>query len=58
MTRSRELELRSSAATLSDMEVFIFPRLMYSLLLANLMSPRIWRWRDDPWFDKIERAKP
>lgn len=58
MTRSRELELRSSAVTLSDMEVFIFPRLMYSLLLANLMSPRIWRWRDDPWFDKIERAKP
>ncbi len=58
MTGSKELELRSSAVTLSDMEVFIFPRLMYSLLLANLMSPRIWRWRDDPWFDKIERAKP
>ncbi len=58
MARSRELEMRSSAVTLSDMEVFIFPRLMYSLLLANLMSPRIWRWRDDPWFDKIERAKP
>ncbi len=58
MTRSRDLELRSSAVTLSDMEVFIFPRLMYSLLLANLMSPRIWRWRDDPWFDGIERAKP
>ncbi len=58
MRRSKELELRSSAVTLSDMEVFIFPRLMYSLLLANLMSPRIWRWRDDPWFDRIERAKP
>ncbi len=58
MARSRELELRSSAVTLSDMEVFIFPQLMYSLLLANLMSPRIWRWREDPWFDRIERAKP
>ena len=58
MTRSSELEMRSSAVTLSDMEVFIFPRLMYSLLLANLMSPRIWRWRDDPWFAGIEKMKP
>jgi len=58
MARSRELELRSSAVTLSDMEVFIFPALMYSLLLANLMSPRIWSWRNDPWFDGIEKAKP
>ncbi len=58
MARSRQLELRSSAVTLSDMEVFIFPTLMYSLLLANLMSPRIWGWRDDPWFDGIARAKP
>ena len=58
MARSRELEMRSSAVTLSDMEVFIFPRLMYSLLLANLMSPRIWRWRDDPWFAGIEKLKP
>ncbi len=58
MARSRELELRSSAVTLSDMEVFIFPELMYSLLLANLMSPRIWSWREDPWFEGIEKAKP
>ena len=34
---SRELELRSSAVTLSDMEMFIFPELMYSLVLANIM---------------------
>jgi hypothetical protein len=54
----RDLELRSSAVTLSDMEVFIFPDLMYSLLLANLMSPRIWRWRDDPWFKGLDRMKP
>ena len=58
MGHSQELELRSSAVTLSDMEVFIFPRLMYSLLLANLMSPRIWKWREDPWFDGVERMKP
>ena len=51
----RELEQRSSAVTLSDMEVFIFPELMYSLVLANLMSPRIWRWREDPWFAGLKR---
>ncbi len=54
----RELERRSSAVTLSDMEVFIFPELIYSLLLANIMSPRIWRWCDDPWFDGIESMTP
>jgi hypothetical protein len=44
------LEKYSSAFTLSDMEVFIFPELFYALVLANIMSPRIWAWRDDPWF--------
>jgi len=58
MSRARELERMSSATTLSDMEVFIFPELMYSLLLANIMSPRIWRWREDSWFDGIEKMKP
>jgi hypothetical protein len=52
------LEKQSSAVTLSDMEIFVFPELMYSLLLANLMSPRIWRWREDPWFDGIQKMKP
>jgi hypothetical protein len=51
----RAQEQRSSAVTLSDMEVFIFPELMYSLVLANLMSPRIWRWRDAPWFAGLKR---
>lgn len=46
----RSLEKYSSAITLSDMEVFIFPELMYALLLANIMSPLLWRWKDDPWF--------
>jgi hypothetical protein len=54
----RELERRSSAVTLSDMELFIFPELIYSLMLANLMSPRIWAWRADPWFKGIEKMTP
>ncbi|MGI6087588.1 MAG: hypothetical protein ACOYCD_06555 [Kiritimatiellia bacterium] len=53
-----DLQRKSSAITLSDMEVFVFPELIYSLLLANLMSPRIWPWRDDPWFKNLARLKP
>ncbi len=55
---SSELERRSSAVTLSDMEIFIFPELMFSLLLANIMSPRIWRWLEYPWFEGIESMNP
>ncbi len=54
----QSVEKYSSAVTLSDMEIFIFPELLYSLVLANIMSPRIWAWRDDPWFSKLETAKP
>ncbi len=54
----QELERKSSALTLSDMEIFVFPELVYSLLLANLMSPRIWRWRDDPWFAGLATMTP
>jgi len=50
-----KLEKYSSAFTLSDMEVFIFPELFYPLVLANIMSPVIWGWRDDPWFKDIEK---
>jgi hypothetical protein len=57
-TDTHALERRSSAVTLSDMEVFIFPELIYSLVLANIMSPRIWAWREDPWFDGIGRMNP
>jgi hypothetical protein len=46
------VEKYSSAVTLSDMEVFIFPRLLYALVLANIMSGRLWAWRGDPWFSK------
>ncbi len=48
------LEKYSSAITLSDMECFVFPELMYSLVLANIMSPVIWRWRDEDSFRKLE----
>jgi hypothetical protein len=50
----KDLEKYSSAYTLSDMEIFIFPELFYSLVLANIMSPEIWKWRTDPWFANIE----
>jgi len=53
-----DIEKYSSAITLSDMEIFIFPELLYSLLLANIMSPVIWEWKKDPWFDKIEKMSP
>jgi hypothetical protein len=49
-----ELEKYSSAITLSDMEIFVFPELMYSLVLANIMSPVIWRWRDRDCFRKLQ----
>ncbi len=55
---AQQLERKSCAVTLSDMEVFIFPELIYSLVLANIMSPRIWKWREDSWFRGIERMKP
>jgi hypothetical protein len=51
----KTLEKYSSAFTLSDMEIFIFPELFYPLILANIMSPQLWIWRDDPWFKDIEK---
>jgi hypothetical protein len=51
----KNLEKYSSAFTLSDMEIFIFPELFFPLVLANIMSPIIWGWRDDPWFKDIEK---
>ena len=52
------LEEYSSACTLSDMEIFVFPSLLYPLVLANLMSPVIWKWRDDPWFANFDKLTP
>jgi hypothetical protein len=51
-------EEKSSAATLSDMEIFIFPELMFSLVLANILSPRLWRWRELEWFAGIRQMRP
>jgi hypothetical protein len=53
-----QLEKYSSAVTLSDMEIFVFPELLYSLVLGNIMSPRIWAWRDHDWFKDIHKLKP
>ena len=52
------LEEKSSACTLSDMEIFIFPGLMYSLMLANVLSPRLWAWRELEWFSGIREMRP
>jgi hypothetical protein len=51
----KSLEKYSSAFTLSDMEIFIFPDLFYPLVLADIMSPQLWTWRNDPWFKDIEK---
>jgi hypothetical protein len=51
---SEQLEKYSSAITLSDMEIFVFPELMYSLVLANIMSPIIWSWRQRDCFKKLQ----
>jgi hypothetical protein len=52
--KPEDLEKYSSAVTLSDMEVFVFPELFYALILANIMSPIVWKWRDIDCFKKLE----
>ena len=54
-TDKTTLEKYSSAFTLSDMEIFVFPDLLYALVIANIMSPVIWKWRDDQWFNGITK---
>ena len=49
------VEKYSCAVTLSDLEIFVYPELLYSLVLANIMSPVVWQWRDDPWFANIAK---
>lgn len=36
------LEKYSSAFSLSDMEIFVFPELLFPLVIANIMSPVLW----------------
>jgi hypothetical protein len=50
----QNLEKYSSAITLSDMEIFVYPELMYSIVLANIMSPVLWKWREDETFKKLD----
>ncbi len=52
---AESMEKYSSAVTLSDMEIFIFPELMYPLVLANIMSPVIWSWKNEKWFAKQDK---
>jgi hypothetical protein len=54
-TEKPTLEKYSSAFSLSDMEIYVFPELLYPLVIANIMSPVIWKWREDPWFKDISR---
>jgi len=58
MLSKKNIEKYSSAFTLSDMEIFVFPELLYSLLLANIMSPAIWKWKEHSWFKDIEKMTP
>jgi hypothetical protein len=50
----KDFEKYTSAITLSDMEIFVFPELMYSLVLADIMSPIIWQWRRLDCFKKLQ----
>ena len=49
------LEKYSSAFSLSDMEIFVFPELLFPLVISNIMSPILWAWRDDPWFRDVHK---
>ncbi|MFZ0034582.1 MAG: hypothetical protein WAK60_06310 [Sedimentisphaerales bacterium] len=50
----QQLEKYTSAITLSDMEIFVFPELMLSLVLADIISPIIWQWRQLDCFKKLD----
>ena len=51
----KTLEKYSSTFTLSDMEIFIFPEIFYPLVISNIMSPVIWKWRDEAWFKDVHK---
>lgn len=55
---ARQTEMMTSAITLSDMEIFIFPELMIAGALANMMSPLVWQWKDDPYFQDMDKLSP
>jgi hypothetical protein len=37
------------------MEIFVFPELLFPLVIANIMSPVLWEWRSDPWFKDMHK---
>ena len=51
----KKTELLSSAYTMSDMELFIFPELLQALVLSNILSAGLWEWKKNPWFQGIEQ---
>lgn len=55
LSDNRTLEKYSSAFSLSDMEIFVFPELLFPLVIANIMSPILWEWRNDKWFKDIHK---
>ncbi len=57
MEKDKNFTKYSSAVTLSDMEIFVFPELMYAIVLADIMSPLLWQWREIDTFKKL-RDKP
>ena len=57
-TTERHEEMLTSAVTLSDMEIFIFPELLIAGALANLMSPLIWEWKRHPHFQNMDALTP
>ncbi|MCC5849418.1 MAG: hypothetical protein JJU29_15155 [Verrucomicrobia bacterium] len=52
------LEKYSSAVSLGDMEIFVFPELLYALVLANIMSPIVWAWKEEDWAKKLAKKTP
>jgi len=58
LVSDQDMEKYSSAITLSDMEIFVFPELLYSLVLANIMSPKVWAWKENTWFKELDKLKP
>ena len=55
---NKKFKMQSAAVSLSDMEIFVFPNLMYSLVLANIMSPTMWKWLESSKFEGFDKLTP
>jgi hypothetical protein len=58
MINDKNITKYTSAVTLSDMEIFVFPELMYSIVLANIISPVLWQWKELSTFKKLRDKSP